>query len=186
MFTKKLIRVTILVQFPLHFLLWAYERFPFLQCAIGFSSHLVYLQLLGSFPFIEPASPPFILSCAMFAVSNYAWFRYFHSDAELFYRYRVAPVPAMASFFLLAVWLVPCAFFCSLTVNDSVLPSAAGPARSGATFGHDTLEGAEKKKRSRNIIMAAFDSVAFTVRTALGMERRDSRDVFSAPPSAYR
>lgn len=185
-FTKKLIRVTILVQFPLHFLLWAYERFPFLQCAIGFASHLVYLQLLRSFPFIEPASPPFILSCAMFAISNYAWFRYFHSDAELFYRYRVAPVPAMASFFLLAVWLVPCAFFCSLTVNDSVLPSAAGPARSGPTFGHDTLEGGEKKKRSRNIVMAAFDSVGFTVKTALGIERRDSRDVFSAPPSAYR
>ena len=184
-FTKKLIRVTILAQFPLHFFLWTYERFPFSQCAVGFASHLVYLMLLRSFPFIEPASTAFIMSCLMFALSNYSWFRFFHSDAELFYRYRVAPAPAMASFFLLIVWLVPCAFFCSLTVNDSVLPSAAGPPQAGHTYGRGTMEGGEKKKRSRNIVMAAFDSVVFTARNALGMPRRDSGDVFSAHHSSF-
>lgn len=185
-FTKKLIRMTILAQFPLHFLLWTYEHFPLLQCAIGFASHLVYLQLLRSFPFIEPSSPPFVVACVMFAVSNYSWFRYFHADAELFYRYRVAPVPAMASFFLLVVWLVPCGFFCSLTVNDSVLPSASGPLHSAGALGHERSDEREKKKRSRNIAIAAFDSVVLPIRKAMGMTHRDSRDLFPSPSSTYR
>lgn len=186
-FTKKLIRVTILGQFTLHLLLWAYERFPFAQCAIGFLSHVVYLLLLRSFPFIEPSSVQFLASCAMFALDNYVWFRFFKSDAELFYNYRVAPAPAMASFFLLAVWLVPCAFFCSLTVNDAVLPgAAAGPGAMPYTP-DAAVDGMPKKKRSRNILMIAFDSASFTVRRVFGMEQRASgRDIFSGPASAYR
>lgn len=125
--TKKLIRLTILLHLPLHFLLWIYERFPALPCLIGFASHLVYLLLLRSFPFIEPLSPPFLLSILMFLINNLSWYHFLSSDAELFYQYRVAPVPAIASFFLLVVWLVPCFFFISLTVNDAVLPSSTAP-----------------------------------------------------------
>lgn len=179
-FTKKVIRVTILAQFPLHLLLWTYERFPFLQCFVGLLAHAVYLLLLRSFPFIEPASPHFIFACVMFLLNNYSWYRFFTTDAELFYRYRVAPVPAMASFFLLTVWLVPCAFFCSLTVNDSVLPSAAVPASRAQPFANDP-NAPEKKKRSRNIVMVALNSVSFTVRRALGWEPSPSqRDILSA------
>lgn len=193
-FTKKLIRITILAQFALHSLLYVYERFPFLQCSIGLLAHIVYLQLLRSFPFIEPSSPQFLLSVVIFAVHNYLWFTFFHSDAELFYRYRVAPAPAIASFFLLAVWLVPCAFFCSLTVNDAVLPSSAAGLSSHPGYAPDRVAdplSGDKKKRSRNILMLAFDSAAFTVRRVLGMQqnqqqlRPSTRDMFSSSASAY-
>lgn len=195
-FTKKLIRITILVQLVLHSLLYLYERFPLLHCSVGFLAHIVYLQLLRSFPFIEPSSPQFLLSVLMFAVDNYLWFTFFRSDSELFYKYRVAPGPAISSFFLLVIWLVPCAFFCSLTVNDSVLPSAASGAPSMPGYvpngGMETLSG-EKKKRSRNILMLAFDSTSFTVRRILGMPQNRQQqlhpttgDMFSSSGSAYR
>lgn len=178
-FTRKLIRVTILCQFVLHLLLWSYEGFPFMQCFVGLASHTVYLLLLQSFPFIEPSSPQFILSCLMFLANNYFWFRFFQTDVELFYRYRVTPVPAMASFYLLTVWLVPCAFFCSLTVNDSVLPTAGALSSAHANYQNDE----SKKKRSRNIIMLAISNLTAAVRKTFGMTDA-SRDIFSS--STYR
>lgn len=188
-FTKKLIRISILLLLPLHFLLYLYERFPFFPCLTGFVSHTVYLWLLRSFPFIQPTSTPFVVACLFFLFDNVIWYRYFTSDPELFYRYRVAPVPAMASFFLLVVWLVPCAFFCSLTVNDAVLPSATVPSARGTTvpgpYPQDPLSShpTQKKRRSRNIIMAAIDTASAALRRALGAPRPLSQDILSAPSS---
>lgn len=175
--TKKLIRLTILIHLVLHVLLFAYEHFPFLQCAVGLVAHVVYLQLLRSFPFIEPTSTPFVASVLLFVLNNFVWFRFFKGDVELFYQYRVAPAPAMAAFFLLVVWLVPCAFFCSLTLNDAVLP-ASNEAMASRYPSHPN--GSEpSKKRRRNVIMLGLDNVAASIRNALPSQPRQS-DIFSS------
>lgn len=173
--TKKIIRVTILVHIVIHILLFVYERFPFFQCIVGLAAHLMYLQLLRPFPFINPMSSPFLISVLLFIVDNVVWFRYLWGDIEVFYRYRVAPVPATAGFYFLVIWLVPCAFFCSLTVNDSVLPASNNSAFSG------NPSQAAKQQR-RNVVMLGLEKVAASVRKLLGNKPR-RRDIFSSDSS---
>lgn len=175
--TKKTIRVTIYIQLSIHMLLLIYERFSFFPCFIGFSSHLMYYQLLKSFPFIVPTSPKFILSVIAFLFDNVVWYRWFQSDVELFYRYSIAPVPATAAFFLLVIWLVPTAFFCSLTINDAVLPGAGGPTGFNQNIPDQRNSNGVKRKR-RNAVMTGLDSISATVRNFLGGNSRDN-DIFS-------
>lgn len=163
--TRRLIRYTIYGQFVVHFLLWSYERFPFMQCAVGFLAHVAYFLLLTTFPFINPLSAPFFASCCFFIVDNVSWFQFFHADVELFYSYRVAPGPAVASFFLLIVWLVPLAFFISLSVNDSVLPSA-NISRSHSRGSIGPSDG-DSRKKSRNLVVVVWTTVADVARRSI-------------------
>lgn len=179
--TKKVIRVTTLVHIVIHILLFVYERFPFLQCLVGLAAHLMYLQLLRPFPFINPASAPFLISLLLFIMDNVVWFRYLWGDVELFYRYSVAPVPAIAAFYFLVIWLVPCAFFCSLTVNDSVLPASNNTAYPGYRTSHLDSSQAAKQQR-RNVVILSLEKVAATIRGFLG-NNPHRRDIFSSDPN---
>ena len=156
--TKRILRTTILVLLPLHLLLLIYERFPLIPCLIGIVSHLAYLTLLTTFPTLSVTSTPFLVSAAMFVLDNYVWLSFFRSDHELFYRYRVAPFPATSAFLLLMVWLIPIALFCSLSVNDAVLPGGPGTH--------------PQPKRRRNVLVAAFESLSAAVKSLLG--KRDA------------
>jgi hypothetical protein len=165
-FTKRLIRYLVYGQLAVHALLWSYERFPFLPCAVGLGAHLSYFLLLTTFPFINPLSPAFAGATLGFLADNLFWFRFFQSDVELFYSYRVAPGPAVASFFLLVVWLVPLAFFVSLSVNDSVLPSA-GPG-AAAQAGPPRLPGdPDTRKKTRNLAAVLLTSIPAKVKHSL-------------------
>lgn len=183
--TKRLIRIVIYGQLAVHFLLWSYERFPFLQCAVGFVSHVAYFLLLATFPFINPFSAPFVASCCFFIVDNVSWFQFFHADVELFYSYRVAPGPAITSFFLLIVWLVPLAFFVSLSVNDSVLPSSnMTPSNSRGSLGDDHVDA---KKKSRNLVVVLWNTLAGQVRRSVQSLAGQSAhgDILSAAGRRY-
>jgi hypothetical protein len=163
--TKRIIRVISVFMLGIHALLWVYERFPFLPTAVGFVSHVSYMMLLSNFPTVRITSAPFVSSCILFFVDNYMWFSFFHNDPELFYRYRVAPTPAIASFFLLVVWLVPFGFFVSLSVNDAVLPGV-GTALSGHNdnLSSPALDPDTRKKNSRNLVLALLDTVCSAVK----------------------
>lgn len=174
--SKKLIRSSIFVILVLHILLFVYERFPLLQCSLGLVAHLSYLNLLANFPYIEPMSVRFVLCSVLFVLDNIVWFLYFRNDPELFYQYRVAPYPALAAFFLLVVWLVPCAFFCSLTINDAVLP-ASSHHHFHAQPSTET-HAAHRKSRRRNVVMMTLDRVAATIRQLVQPSRRS--DLFSS------
>eukprot|EP00170_Pyropia_yezoensis_P004618 contig_18840_g4631 len=182
---KKLIRGATITLLVLHVLLLVYERFPLLPTGTGLASHAVYYQLLRSFPFVEPRSALFGISAVGFVASNIMWYRFFAADVEIFYRYGVAPLPAVAAFFLLVVWLVPGAFFVSLTVNEAVLPGAGvdslrgvSPASSGAR-GDD---GGGDRKRRKNVVLAGFGWAVDAVRRAAGYESRERTDLFSSAP----
>jgi Transmembrane adaptor Erv26 len=161
--TKRIIRYVIYGQMAVHALLWSYERFPFVQCAVGALAHAAYFLLLSTFPFINPKSAPFVTSLCFLVVDNVMWFRFFQADVELFYSYRVAPGPAVASFFLLVVWLVPLAFFISLSVNDAVLPNAAA-ARTGAPVGSPALSDPDRRQKSRNLAVVLLESISRKIR----------------------
>lgn len=181
-FTKRVIRLAILGELVLHFLLWAYERMWFLPSFIGVVSHTSYLLLLRSFPFIEPSSSSFIAASMLFLADNFFWYRSFHKDPEFLYKFQISPTPAMASFYFLVVWLVPLGFFVSLTVNDSVLPSGiqGNTSRYGnAAHPHSAEFPDTKKRKSQNIFVVGARNIMATIRGAIG-NNDSSRDFLSS------
>eukprot|EP00188_Purpureofilum_apyrenoidigerum_P003512 Plantae.Rhodophyta-Purpureofilum_apyrenoidigerum.ctg36966.p1 GENE.Plantae.Rhodophyta-Purpureofilum_apyrenoidigerum.ctg36966~~Plantae.Rhodophyta-Purpureofilum_apyrenoidigerum.ctg36966.p1 ORF type:complete len:242 (+),score=43.95 Plantae.Rhodophyta-Purpureofilum_apyrenoidigerum.ctg36966:84-728(+) len=165
--TKKLLKVLVAVELFVFLLLWAYERFAFGYCAISFLAHAVYFQLLRTFPFMRPRSPEFISSVLMFVVSNVAWYRFFTTKPEVFYNYRLSPMPSIASFFLICVWMVPIGFFVSLTINDSVLPGAGLDAPGVSRSDPDS-----KQKKARNLVAATAQEVMRIMRNMTGKPAR--------------
>lgn len=181
--TKRLIRAAVRCELALHFLLWAYERMWLVPNAVGVAAHVSYLVLLRSFPYIEPASPAFLTSCALFAASNVVWYRYFHADPEFFWRYRVGPTASITSFYFLCVWLVPLAFFVSLTVNDAVLPSSVVHARgqAGGLAMGEPGDAQGKKKTSQNAFLVGARNAWISAKGAVGLN--ENADILS---SAHR
>lgn len=183
-FTKRLIHNAILGELLLHFLLWAYERMWLVPNLVGIIAHISYLLLLRSFPFIDPMSPQFLMSCAMFVTSNVVWYRYFHGDPEFFYHYQVGPLASLASFFFLCVWLVPLGFFVSLTVNDSVLPSSASmhPSHVHAQAMPGAKDSENGRKKSQNIVAVSVRNIWESLKNIAGLQR--SGDILSSTHSA--
>ncbi|OSX77713.1 hypothetical protein BU14_0136s0011 [Porphyra umbilicalis] len=181
---KKLLRGSTITLLVLHVLLLLYERFPALPTLNGLASHLIYYQLLQAFPFVEPRSALFGLSAVGFVASNVLWYRFFASDVEIFYRYGVAPLPAVAAFFLLVVWLVPGAFFVSLTVNEAVLPGAGVDSLRGvspASSGSRLAEGGDRK-RGKNVVLAGAGWVMDFIKQLAGYQGRGETDPFAPGP----
>lgn len=132
--TKRIIYWAILgVSFE-HLLLLVLEpALPRLLVMGGLVAHGCYFQLLRSFPFMHPSSPAFLASALAAALSTYGWLRHFFG-----HYHRVTTV---LGFMLLNAWLVPFAFFISLSVNESVLPGSSEP----------------RPKRREGMLMALFN-----------------------------
>ncbi|NXQ21121.1 TX261 protein, partial [Peucedramus taeniatus] len=99
--------------------LFLFERFPALLVGSGLFSNLVYLGLLQSFPCIVLSSSNFLLSCVLVLVNHYLAFQYF---AEEFYLFS-----EVLAYFTFCLWLIPFAFFVSLSAGENVLPSTVQP-----------------------------------------------------------
>ncbi|RUP44240.1 transmembrane adaptor Erv26-domain-containing protein [Jimgerdemannia flammicorona] len=112
--TKKIIKYSTAVVVTTHFLLWIVDGYPFTRIAFSLLCHGVYSMNLQTFPFISLSSPPFLASCALVLVDHFVWFQYFTR--------HYAPFGDIAAFFGICVWLVPFAYFISLSANDNALP----------------------------------------------------------------
>ncbi|KAI9487888.1 MAG: transmembrane adaptor Erv26-domain-containing protein [Benjaminiella poitrasii] len=115
-YTKKVIKTMTAVIISLHVLFWIFDRLPFLYLAFSIFCHFVYSMNLKTFPFISLTSFPFIGSCILVFADHFLWFKYFTTH------YR--PFMDIAAFFGLCVWLVPFAYFISLSANDNALPTS--------------------------------------------------------------
>lgn len=121
----------------LHVLFWIFDRLPFLYLAFSIFCHCIYSLNLKNFPFISLTSIPFLSSCGkqdthkmalcfyprlnssclvLVFVDHFLWFNYFTSHYK--------PFMDIAAFFGLCVWLVPFAYFISLSANDNALPTS--------------------------------------------------------------
>ncbi|KAI9267533.1 transmembrane adaptor Erv26-domain-containing protein [Helicostylum pulchrum] len=99
-----------------HILFWIFDRLPFFYLAFSVGCHVVYSLNLKTFPFISLSSVPFVGSCILVFANHFLWFKYFTTH------YR--PFMDIAAFFGLCVWLVPFAYFISLSANDNALPTS--------------------------------------------------------------
>jgi len=114
-FTKAIIKWSIVVITGLHPMLCILEPFPILPVAVGIATHCMYYRLLVmNFPFIELTSPNFLGSCGMMILSHYFWISHFNTT--------MYPITYIMGFFFTCVWLVPFAYFISLSINEFVLP----------------------------------------------------------------
>uniref|UniRef100_A0A8C0GFW4 Protein TEX261 n=2 Tax=Chelonoidis abingdonii TaxID=106734 RepID=A0A8C0GFW4_CHEAB len=99
--------------------LYLFERFPGFMVGVGLFTNLVYFGLLQTFPFIMLTSPNFILSCVLVILNHYLAFQYF---ADEYY-----PFSEVLAYFTFCLWLIPFAFFVSLSAGENVLPSTVQP-----------------------------------------------------------
>ncbi|KAL6065445.1 DUF396-domain-containing protein [Balamuthia mandrillaris] len=141
MFTKRLIRYTVFTVLGLHLALPFFEEFPYLHTGIGIVAHLFYLSLLRSFPLFELTDVRFVGSCALAVIAHFLWFHYF---TQYYY-----PFSEILAFFVIMVWLVPFAFFLSLTANESTLPGAHTNVPS-------SFEDGKSRKRGRGANLLSF------------------------------
>lgn len=149
--TKKLLTRAIHTIIVIHVLLYLFDSFPFKLTTFSIAAHVVYLQNLKRFPFIELTSGVFITSCIMVVLNHWLWFRHF-SDPSLppaailierpsYTGPTHPPFSQVASFFGLCVWLIPFALFISLSAGDNVLPTSV------ETEQPEDETGAEKARR---------------------------------------
>ncbi|KAK6493405.1 protein TEX261-like [Huso huso] len=95
--------------------LYLFEGFPAVMMSVGLFTNLVYFGLLQTFPYILLTSPNFILSCVLVIVNHYMAFQFF---AEEYY-----PFSEVLAYFTICLWVIPFAFFVSLSAGENVLPS---------------------------------------------------------------
>ncbi|XP_068045250.1 protein TEX261 [Anomalospiza imberbis] len=117
--TRRIIKSMIWFSSAVHLGLFLFEHFPALLVATGLFSNLVYLGLLQSFPCLVLSSSNFLLSCVLVVVNHYLAFQYF---AEEFYLFS-----EVLAYFTFCLWLIPFAFFVSLSAGENVLPSTVQP-----------------------------------------------------------
>ncbi|KAI8647047.1 transmembrane adaptor Erv26-domain-containing protein [Parasitella parasitica] len=115
-YTKKVIKWMTACIISLHVLFWIFDGLPFFHLAFSIFSHCVYSLNLKNFPFISLTSIPFLSSCVLVFADHFLWFNYFTKHYK--------PFMDIAAFFGLCVWLVPFAYFISLSANDNALPTS--------------------------------------------------------------
>ncbi|KAF9967838.1 erv26 super protein [Mortierella alpina] len=113
--TKKIIKGLTLAVVVLHLSLWLLDGLPFTKIMFSLACHAVYSMNLANFPYINLLSLPFIVSCALVLIDHFMWFQYF---SHHYYNFM-----SIASFFGICVWMIPFAYFISLSANDNALPS---------------------------------------------------------------
>lgn len=137
--TKKILKYSIISVIVIHALLLVLDGFPFFTTLFGIALHGVYYQFLKDFPFVKFSEPLFLGACVGLLVNHYLWIVYFREE----YQYRV---PQIMAFFVPCVWLVPFGFFVSVSLGDTVLPSAT---HSG---GLGTQEGGGKTSALKGVL----------------------------------
>ncbi|KAI8844569.1 transmembrane adaptor Erv26 [Chytriomyces cf. hyalinus JEL632] len=114
---KKVLKYTIYTVIGCHVILAVHDEFSWLRITISIGCHLVYSLLLQNFPNVQLDDPYFILTCILAVVDHFMWFFWF-ADSHHYHRFM-----DIAAFFGLMVWLVPFAFFISLSANENTLPA---------------------------------------------------------------
>ncbi|XP_072486511.1 protein TEX261 isoform X2 [Notamacropus eugenii] len=101
--------------------------------------------MIWTFPFIMLTSPNFILSCVLVVVNHYLAFQYF---AEEYY-----PFSEVLAYFTFCLWLIPFAFFVSLSAGENVLPSTVQP---GDDVVSNYFTKGKRGKRSGILVVFSF------------------------------
>lgn len=113
--TAKVIKWMVLVTLFTFIGLLLFENLPTSMIVCGIIAQVSHMSLLANFPFFSVSSPAFLASVVMVVINHYLAFSFF---GENFY-----PFSEVMAYFTICQWLVPFAFFVSLSANENVLPT---------------------------------------------------------------
>ncbi|KAL4231133.1 hypothetical protein ACF0H5_008716 [Mactra antiquata] len=116
--TKKIILYLISLTTAVYICLLLFEDLPFSNILFGLLGNVAYFVLLKDFPYFLLSSPGFIGSVGSVLLNHYLAFSYFTSVYHPFHE--------VLAYFTICLWLVPFAFFVSLSANENVLPTTSG------------------------------------------------------------
>src|SRR2546423_8734165 len=183
-FSAKLITRLIYAVITVQILLWLVDGFPFILTCLGVVSHIVYASNLRHFPIVKFSDPLFLLSCALVGLNHWVWFRHFSAPSTHGSRssYRdpyqsAAPQPSfteISSYFGICVWLVPFAFFVSLSAGEYVLPSMGSEY---ATGDRPAIRAKGHRRKNTGIAKAAVSNAKEWVGetgAVMGMWKKDN------------
>jgi len=118
---SKIIRVIILVVFGVFVGFLLFEDFPLSMTLCGMGAQIAHLYVMQTFPYFAVTSPAFISTIVFVIINHYLAFSHFSS--------RYYPFVEVMAYFTVCMWMVPFAFFVSLSANDLVLPTQAERTR---------------------------------------------------------
>ncbi|ODN06218.1 hypothetical protein Ocin01_00456 [Orchesella cincta] len=113
----KIVKTLILITIGIYVGFLLFEDFPLLMTVCGLVAQIAHLYMMKTFPYFILSSPAFILMVTFLIINHYLAFTYFSS--------HYYPFIEVMAYFTLCLWLVPFAFFVSLSANDLVLPTTS-------------------------------------------------------------
>jgi len=152
--TAKLIRWMIVLVITTYICLFLFENVPTSLILCGLIAQVAHLALLANFPFFSVSSPSFIMAIVMVFVNHYFAFSYF---GENYY-----PFSEVMAYFTICMWLVPFAFFVSLSANENVLPTL-NERRPLLNEENDVVSNYFSKKQKGYGLLSMFNSVKDTI-----------------------
>ncbi|XP_074605487.1 protein TEX261 [Brevipalpus obovatus] len=112
---SKVIRGLIFICIFIQLALCLFEGFPLTITSFGLLAQIMHLLILKTFPYFSFTSFPFVSAVVLLVVNHYLAFSYFSK-----HYYTLSEV---LGYFTTCVWMVPFAYFISLSANDYVLPT---------------------------------------------------------------
>ncbi|XP_041368356.1 protein TEX261-like isoform X2 [Gigantopelta aegis] len=131
----------------IYILLFLFEDYPLSIIICGLGSNVSYFFILKQFPYFSTVSPSLIIGTASIFINHYLAFAHF---SEVWY-----PFSEVLAYFTLCLWLVPFAFFVSLSANENVLPTV-GEVQPVSTDESDVVSNYFRRKGKKYGLLSFF------------------------------
>ncbi|XP_062597961.1 protein TEX261-like [Saccostrea cucullata] len=145
--TAKIIKYMLIGTTVIFLGLLLFEDLPLYMTVLGLVGNIAYFFVLQTFPYFELMSPSFLFSIALVVVNHYFAFSYFSTVWH--------PFSDVLAYFTICLWLVPFAFFISLSANENVLPMTTG-TRVSTSEESDVVSNYFKRKGKKYGLLSFF------------------------------
>lgn len=151
--TGKVIRYLIVITTAVYICILLFENFPLLIIVAGLTTNVAYFFVLKTFPFFDLGSPAFIGAVVLLIVDHYLAFSHF---SDIWY-----PFAEVLAYFTVCLWLVPFAFFVSLSACENTLPLTANVPHS--TEDSDVVTSYFSRKGKKYGLLSVFKNMQETI-----------------------
>jgi hypothetical protein len=153
-YTAKVIKFLTVATLSIYVCLFLFEELTTTMILAGVAAQISHLFLLQNFPFFNLTSPSFLTASALVIINHYLAFNFF---GEHYY-----PFSEVMAYFTMCLWLVPFAFFVSLSANENVLPTTS-ERRPLLQDENDVVSNYFMRKEKRNGLLSIFNGIRESV-----------------------
>ncbi|BFY98258.1 hypothetical protein BsWGS_01298 [Bradybaena similaris] len=153
--TGKVIKYLIYCTICIYIGMLIFEEFTLTMIFGGLASCAAHLFILQHFPYFYLSSPPFVGAVVLLLFNHYVAFAYFSTNWY--------PFAEVLAYFTLCLWLVPFAFFVSLSANEFVLPTTSGIPGMAETDDSDVVSNYFRKNKKKFGLLSFLKSAQESV-----------------------